>query len=491
MDVYTAISWDTLGRLVARMNLYPLFADLKGRRVLVIGAGHVAERKIDMLLRAAAVVDVVATRLSPVLAGLKREGRLQHRALQFTPQQLDAVWLVVAATDDCELNRRVAEAAGKRQIWVNVVDDAPLSSFQVPAVIDRSPLMIAVSSGGSAPMLARHVRERLERWLTPSLGVLAGLLDRCRQRIRTALPDLARRRGFYDELLQGAVPALVEAGRIDAAEQELLRALAAPQATRKGRVILVGAGPGAAGLLTLDALRALQQADIILHDQLVSSEVLDLARRDAERIAVGKHGHGHSTAQEEIHRLMIEHARAGLLVVRLKGGDPFVFGRGGEELQALRAAGIDYSVVPGVTAAVACAAYAGIPLTHRDHAQSVRLATAHCARSVDTLDWKALAAERQTLALYMAGAQLAQLRQRLIEHGRSPDTPVALVENGSRREQRVIVGRLAELEELARSHELKSPCLLYIGEVAALAAELAWFGQTPLVGPASTLAQAA
>ena len=473
------------------MNLYPLFADLQGRRVLVIGAGQVAERKISMLLRAGAEIDLVATRLSPALAQMKRNQQLQHRALQFTPQQLDTVWLVVAATDDRELNRRVAECAEARRIWVNVVDDAPLSSFQVPAVIDRSPLMIAVSSGGSAPMLARLVRERLERWLAPSLGVLAGLLDRCRERIRSTLPDLGRRRAFYDRLLHGRVQALVDAGRVDDAEALLLTELANPIAARAGRVILVGAGPGAAGLLTLDALRALQQADVILHDQLVSAEVLDLARRDAERITVGKHGHGHSTAQEEIHRLMIEHARRGQVVVRLKGGDPFVFGRGGEELQALRAAGVDYAVVPGITAAVACAAYAGIPLTHRDHAQSVRLATAHCARSIDTLDWKALAAERQTLALYMAGAQLAQVRQRLIAHGRSPGTPVALVENGSRNEQRVIIGTLDQLPELARSHALQSPSLLYIGEVAALALELNWFGAAPIVGEKISLAQAA
>ena len=473
------------------MNLYPLFADLKDRRVLVIGAGNVAERKIEMLLRAGARVEVVAPRLSAELARAKAAGRLQHRALQFTPPQLEGVWLVVAATDDAELNRRVAEAAGRRQIWVNVVDDAPLSSFQVPAVIDRSPLMIAVSSGGSAPMLARLVRERLERWLTPSLGLLAGLFDRCRTRIRAAFPDLGRRRAFYDELLQGQVSALVDAGRVAEAEQELLRTLAQPAAARRGRVILVGAGPGAAGLLTLDALRALQQADVILHDQLVSAEVLELARRDAERIAVGKHGHGHSTAQADIHGLMIEHARRGQVVVRLKGGDPFVFGRGGEELEALRAAGIAYAVVPGITAAVACAAYAGIPLTHRDHAQSVRLATAHCARSIDTLDWRALAVERQTLALYMAGAQLETVRQRLLEHGRSADTPVALVENGSRREQRVIVGTLAELPELARDHQLQSPSLLYIGEVAALATELSWFGEAPIVGRVAALAAAA
>jgi uroporphyrin-III C-methyltransferase/precorrin-2 dehydrogenase/sirohydrochlorin ferrochelatase len=473
------------------MTLYPIFADLSGRHVLVIGAGEVAERKIGMLLRAGAVVEVVATRLSDALRARKQRGEISHRALQFTPQQLDDVWLVVAATDDAVLNQRVAAAAALRQKWVNVVDDAALSTFQVPAIIDRSPLLIAVSSGGSAPMLARLVRERLERALAPSLGTLAGLLDRWRTRIRTALPDLAQRRRYYDEVLHGGVPALVDAGQLGAAEHELARTLAAPAQPRRGRVLLVGGGPGAAGLLTLDALRALQQADVILHDRLVSAEVLELARRDAQRIEVGKSGRGPSTDQAEIQRLLIEHARAGHVVVRLKGGDPFVFGRGGEELEALRDAGIDYAVVPGITAAVACAAYAGIPLTHRDHAQSVRLVTAHCARSTDTLDWQALAQERQTLAVYMGGAQFELLRERLIAHGRAPITPVALVENGSRANQRVIVGTLDELPELARAHRVQSPALLYIGEVAALATTLGWFGAAAEVGIPKVLAQAA
>ncbi len=473
------------------MNLYPVFADLSGRRVLVVGGGDVAERKIGMLLRAGAVVDVVATRLSAALTARRQRGELTHRALQFTPQQLDEVWLAIAATDDVALNQRVAAAATLRQTLVNVVDDAALSTFQVPAIVDRSPLLIAVSSGGSAPMLARLVRERLERWLTPSLGVLAGLLDRWRARIRAARPDLAQRRRYYDELLHGNLPALVDAGQLGAAERELARTLASPGQTRRGRVLLVGAGPGAAGLLTLDALRALQQADVILHDRLVSAEVLELARRDAQRIEVGKSGRGPSTEQGEIQRLLVEHARAGQVVVRLKGGDPFVFGRGGEELEALREAGIDYAVVPGITAAVACAAYAGIPLTHRDHAQSVRLVTAHCARSTDTLDWQALAQERQTLAVYMGGAQFEVLRERLIAHGRAATTPVALVENGSRANQRVIVGTLAELPELARAHQLQSPTLLYIGEVAALATELGWYGSAAAVGLPKTFARAA
>lgn len=474
------------------MRLYPLFADLKDRRVLVVGGGHVAERKIRMLLDSAAAVEVVAERLSPWLREQARDGRVSHRALTFCPQQLEGAWLVIAATDDPALHRRIAEAAAQRQLWVNVVDDAALSSFQVPAVIDRAPLLVAISSAGSAPMLARSVRERIERMLAPTIGSLAGLLERWRERIRGRFPDLRQRREFYTDVLDGSVAQRVADGRVDAAEAELQRLLARDAAAPAGEVILVGAGPGAPGLLTLDGLRALQRADVILHDQLVSADILALARRDAERIDVGKRGGGAHTPQAEIHALLIEHARRGQVVVRLKGGDPFIFGRGGEELQALRAAGIAYSVVPGLTAASACAAYAGIPLTHRDHAQSVRLVTAHCARSVDRLDWAALAADHQTLAVYMAGAVLGTLRDRLLAHGRAASTPVALIENGTRGEQRVICGVLAELPELAAAHALASPALLIVGEVAGLAADLHWFGSAPAVGiPATRYAQAA
>jgi uroporphyrin-III C-methyltransferase/precorrin-2 dehydrogenase/sirohydrochlorin ferrochelatase len=254
-------------------------------------------------------------------------------------------------------------------------------------------------------------------------------------------------------------------------------------------VLLVGAGPGDPGLLTLRALRALNEADVILHDRLVSAEVLELARRDAERIEVGKQAGHHHTTQEGIHALLLEHARAGRRVVRLKGGDPFVFGRGGEELEFLRAHGIPYEVVPGVTAALACAAYAGVPLTHRDHAQSVRLVTAHCRGSRDTLDWAALARERQTLAVYMGVGELATLREQLLAHGRAASTPFALVENGSRPEQRVVTGTLATLPERAAAHAVRSPALLILGEVAALAGALAWFGQPPLGAPVSDIRQ--
>jgi uroporphyrin-III C-methyltransferase/precorrin-2 dehydrogenase/sirohydrochlorin ferrochelatase len=329
-------------------------------------------------------------------------------------------------------------------------------------------------------MLARLLRERLEALLDESLGALAWLMARLRPRIRARFPALAARRAFYESLLAGPVAQLLRRQIHDEALAVAEQTLADAPLPPVGSVVLVGAGPGDPGLLTLRALRALNEADVILHDRLVGAGVLALARRDAERIEVGKQGGRHQTTQEAIHALLLEHARAGRRVVRLKGGDPFVFGRGGEELEFLRAHAVPFEVVPGITAAVACAAFAGVPLTHRDHAQSVRFVTAHCRDSRDTLDWAALAQERQTLAIYMGVSELATLQARLIEHGRDAATPFALVENGSLPNQRVVCGVLGNLVERATVHAVGSPALLILGEVAALAPSLAWFGAAPL-----------
>jgi len=461
----------------AAMRLYPVFAALKDRPVLVVGGGDVAARKTAALLAAGAHVRVGAPALSAPLAQWLAQGRIVHNAGAFEEYWLDDVWLVVAATDDRRINAQVAAAAQLRRIFVNVVDDAELSSFHVPAVIDRAPLLVAISSGGAAPMLARWLRVQLEVLLDHALGPLAALLQRRRGAIRARHRNLSARRDFYERLFAGRIWQMLRAGNGNVAERELDRALVASTPAPTGGVALVGAGPGDPGLLTLRALRLLNEADVILHDRLVGAEILDLARRDAQRIAVGKQASHHHVKQERIHALMLEHARAGRRVVRLKGGDPFVFGRGGEELEFLRTHDVPYEVVPGITAALACAAYAGVPLTHRDHAQSVRLVTAHCKESLDTLDWRALAAERQTLAIYMGVAQLDTLRDRLLAHGRAATTPFALIENGTRPEQRVITGSLADLPRLQRQHSVQSPALLILGEVAALASKLAWFGQ--------------
>lgn len=473
--------------LMTTPALYPLFARLHGRRVLVVGGGSVARRKIAALQAAGAEVVVGAPTLESSLTELASDDAIIHLAGEFRDGWLDDIWLVVAATDDAAVNRAVADAAERRHVWANVVDDLALSSFQVPALVQRGPIQIAISSGGSAPMLARHLRAWIERMLDDSWGALAELFARKRDRIRARLPQLSQRRRWFEDVLRGDVPTLLRRHRHLAAERALDAALAAPVTTRAGSVVLVGAGPGDPGLLTLNALRALNEADVIVHDRLVSAEVLALARRDAECIDVGKRAGAHGATQARIHAVLLEHARAGKRVVRLKGGDPFVFGRGGEELEFLHDHGIGFEVVPGITAALACAAYAGIPLTHREHAQSVRLLTAHC-KDADSgpdstgLAQATLAGSRQTLAVYMGVAGLERLRDGLIAHGGRSDLPFALIENGSRREQRVVTGTLAELPELARRHAVVSPALLILGEVATLARSLHWFGATPLAG---------
>lgn len=461
--------------------LFPLFASLAGRAVLVVGGGAVARRKVAALLPTGARVRVGATDLDARLAEWAAEGRIEAFRGAFDPAWLDGAWLVVAATDDPAVNRAVAEAAEARRVWANVVDDAELSNIHLPARVERGAVQIAISSGGGVPMLARHLREQLEAQFDDSLGALAGLLGRARHRIRTRLPDVQARRRFFDRVLQGPIPGLLRRGEHAAAQRELSTALEHRQPALRGSVALVGAGPGDPGLLTLRALRVLNEADVILHDRLVGTGVLALARRDAEFIEVGKQvGGDHHATQARIHHLLVEHALAGRRVVRLKGGDPFIFGRGGEELEVLREHGIDFEVVPGITAAIACGAYAGIPLTHREHAQSVRFITAHTRDGDDALDWAALAQERQTLAFYMGVAGLERVRDRLVAHGRAPSTPFAIVENGTRPEQRVVLGTLADLPERARSHSVGAPALLVIGEVAALAASLHWFGSEPL-----------
>jgi len=455
------------------MRYFPLFADLQGRRVLVVGGGEVAERKVRLLRDAGASVAVVAREV-------RAESLAPHWiAREFDESQLDGATLVVAATDDPALNERVATTARARHLLCNVVDDAERSSFIVPAIVDRSPLVIAISSGGAAPVLARLARERIETLFDESVGALAKLLQAWRARIKGALPDVTERRRFYERLVRGRVADLVRRRQGDAAEAELERSLVAGDAPARGSVVLVGAGPGDPGLLTLRAVRALQEADVILHDRLVSEQVLALARRDATRVPVGKAARAHSVNQDRIHELMLEHARAGRRVVRLKGGDPFVFGRGGEELEVLARHGIPFEVVPGITAALACGAYAGVPLTHRDYAQSLRIITAHCGDSAAALDWASLAQPRQTLALYMGVAALGTVGEQLLAHGRDPGTPVAVIENGSRPDQRVTLATLDSLDDLARCGDIQSPALLIVGEVAALAHSLHWFGEPP------------
>ena len=463
------------------MRYFPLFLDLRGRPVLVVGGGAVAERKVRLLIASGALVTIVAPDLCSGLAQRAARGEVAHRAGEFAESDLDSQRWVIAATDQATVNREVAGAAEARGLFVNVVDDAELSSAIMPAIVDRSPLMIAITSGGAAPMLARRVRAQLEALFDQSWGRVAQLLGAWRSRIRARFDDTRQRRAFYDELLDGPIVDLVRRAREADAEQALNRRLAEPAGSPPaGSVILVGAGPGDAGLLTLRALRALQAADVVLHDRLVSAEVLAMVRRDAELLDVGKVSGGASVSQDLINRMLVTHARAGRKVVRLKGGDPFIFGRGGEELEHLRAAGIAYECVPGVTAALACAASAGIPLTHRDHSRAVRFIAAHQREQMTPADWDSLATCTDTLVVYMVVAALEEFCAQLARRGRARSTPVAVIENGARPAQRVLLGQLDSIAALAATHAVKSPALLVVGEVAALGETLHWFGAAPI-----------
>lgn len=462
------------------MDYLPIFADLKRRPVLVVGGGEVAARKVDLLQRAGAEIRIVAQSLSPELEQQSLKGEVLWLGAAFDPRQLDEVFLAIAATDDTALNAEVFSEADKRRVLANVVDDQPRCSFIVPSIIDRSPLVVAVSSSGQAPVLARMLREKLEALLPACLGQMAELAGRWRGRVKQKLTSIGERRRFWEKTLSGRFSTLVANGQAGQAERELeqeLERFALCGEGVQGEIALVGAGPGDAGLLTLRGLQVMQQADVVLFDHLVSDEILDLVRRDAERICVGKRAGAHSLIQEETNRLLVTLARQGKRVVRLKGGDPFIFGRGGEELQAAAAAGIPFQVVPGVTAASGATAYAGIPLTHRDHAQSVTFITGHCRAGDDGLEWADLARARQTLAIYMGTMKAADISRRLIANGRAASTPVAVISRGTRVDQQVQTGTLQQLEELAQRAQL--PALLVIGEVVELHHQIAWFGHQP------------
>ena len=458
------------------MNYLPIFLRLTDRPCAVIGGGDVAARKVGLLLDAGARVTVTAPQLCETLAELVGNGRIAHRATEFSAAALDGATIVIAATDDRAVNAEVSRLAQASRIPVNVVDDPELCSFILPAIVDRSPVVIAVSTGGSTPVLARLLRARLETLIPAAYGELATLAQRFRDRVKNALPQPARR-PFWERVLQGPIAELVFSGRLPQAERALAQAIddTAHRGPQPGEVYLVGAGPGNPDLLTFAALRLMQQADVVLYDNLVSPDIIDLCRRDAERIYVGKQRANHTMRQEEINALLVKLAREGKRVLRLKGGDPYVFGRGGEEIETLAASGVRFRVVPGITAACGVAAYAGIPLTHRDYAQSCVLVTGHLKDGTMDLDWHGLARPRQTVVVYMGLLGLQKLCEQLIEHGMPPDMPAAVVQQATMPQQRVITGTLADLAERVEGSGLRPPTLVIVGDVVKLRDTLNWY----------------
>lgn len=459
------------------MDFLPIFLNIKNRSCIVIGGGEIAARKVALLLKAGAMVTVCAPELTPPLAELAAAGQIAHRRKKFHESFLDDGVLAIAATDDAEVNRQVSEAASARHIPVNVVDRPELCSFIMPSIIDRSPIVAAVSSGGTSPVLARVIRARLESLIPASYGRLAQLVAQFRDRVKVKFTHINHRRVFWEEVLQGPIAELVYSGQDQAACAALERKLEAAvgDLAHLGEVYLVGGGPGDPDLLTFRALRLMQQADVVVYDRLVSPEVLELVRRDAERIYAGKERDNHAIPQEDINQLLVRLAREGKRVVRLKGGDPFIFGRGGEEIATLMEEGIPFQVVPGITAAAGCSSYAGIPLTHRDYAQSVVFVTGHLQDGTVNLNWKALVQPKQTVVFYMGLHGVETICRELIAHGMPDKTPAALVQQGTTRHQQVHTGTLASLPGIVERAKVKPPTLIIVGEVVLLRDKLKWF----------------
>lgn len=449
------------------MDYFPAFLKLNGKAVLLVGGGGVALRKARLLTAAGASLTVVAPQLHDELRAAVKRGDIQWQKRRFRNEDVAGHWLVVSATGHPEVEQQVAAAALQERVFCNAVDDIDNCSYITPAIVDRSPIVVAISSAGNAPVLARRIRAQLEMLLPARLGALARFAGGWRRRVAERLATFTERLRFWEALFDGDAAAAVYADNMVAADQFAADLLQGRRETaNRGEAWLVGAGPGDPELLTLAALNCLQSADVIVHDRLVSNAVLERARRDAEFISVGKRPGSAANRQQDINALLVKLVGQGKRVCRLKGGDPFMFGRGGEEADALAEAGYSYRVVPGITAAAACAAAAGIPLTHRDDAQSVVLLTGHGKESVDTLDWPSLARDRQTLAVYMGVRRFTEIMQNLVENGRRPDTPIAVIERGTTPDQRVIRGTLGQLPMLARAHRIESPALLIIGDVA-------------------------
>jgi len=454
------------------MDYLPIFTKLENRPCLVVGGGESACRKVHLLLKAGADVTVCALEFHPTLLKQAANNEVKTVKQAFSEQLLDNKWLVIAATNRQAQDQLIAQAAHDRQLLINVVDQPDLSSFIMPSIVDRSPIIVAISSAGKAPVLARLIKERLETLLPMHLGRLASISDEFRHRVKSVIKITSLRRRYWEKLFgNGMLANLLQKGQTDKAIALMEKSLT--QDVAQGDVALVGAGPGDPSLLTLKALQLMQQADVVLYDRLVSAEILDLVRRDADLISVGKAAGNHEVEQSRTNQMLVEFAQQGKKVVRLKGGDSFIFGRGGEELEELVEAGVAFQVVPGITAASGCSAYAGIPLTHRDFAQSVTFVTGHRKANGEQLNWQALASPNQTLVVYMGLLQSEEIRAQLLTYGRDPETPVALINKGTTSDQHVVIGKLAELEQLGGG--LQGPTLMIIGEVVNLADKLAWY----------------
>ena len=459
------------------MKQFPIFLKLQDCPCLVVGGGEVATRKVRLLLGAGARVTVISPKICPALEEMVAPHKLIAETRRFRAEDIGNYTLIVAATDVSKLNEEISVLARQRNIPVNIVDRSDLCTFTVPSVVDRDPVTIAISTGGASPVLSRLLRARLETLVPASYGKLADLVAGFRHQVRQRFSGTGERRRFWEEVLQGPVAEMLLSGRENSAREALRQTIEESEIEPlSGEVYLVGAGPGDPDLLTFRALRLMQQADVVLYDRLVAQEILDMTRRDAERIYVGKARAVHSVPQPRINELLVNLAKQGKRVLRLKGGDPFIFGRGGEEIDRLAEENIPFQVVPGITAASGCAAYAGIPLTHRDYAQSCIFVTGHLKDHSVNLNWDTLTQPDQTVVIYMSLTGLPIICESLIQHGLPARTPAALVEQGTTVRQRVLTGTLASLPDLVDTAEVHAPTLVIVGNVVKLRAKLSWFG---------------
>ena len=461
------------------MQNYPIFMNLQNQPCLVVGAGPVALRKIRLMINAGAKITVIAPEICEEIQ-TEFADKINYQPRKFNEDDIHGYRLITAATNFPEVNQHVSELAQAHNIPVNVVDQPELCSFITPAIIDRSPVLVAVSTGGGAPVLARNLRTKLEAFIPATYGKLAETMNRYRDKLKVAIPEERDRRIFWEKVVQGNIAEQFFSGRDTEGEALLQKAIEQAgqtnkHATETGEVWLIGAGPGDPDLLTFRALRLMQQADVVLYDRLVSPEILNLTRRDADRIYVGKKRADHAVPQGEINQLLVDLALEGKTVVRLKGGDPFIFGRGGEEIELLAESGVPFQIVPGITAASGCATYAGIPLTHRDHAQSCSFVTGHLKDGTVDLNWKALATPNQTVIIYMGLVGLPTICEKLIEHGVSKNMPIALVQQGTTQNQKVFTGTLDTMVDLIKDKEVHAPTLIIIGSVVSLQDKLNWF----------------
>ena len=458
------------------MEYLPIFIQIKHRPCLVVGGGTIAARKVALLRKAQADVIVVSPELCAELEGLSQQGLIEHKPRIFEDADLEECVMVIAATDQHDVNQHISDLANKLSLPVNVVDNPKQGSFIMPSIIDRSPVVIAVSTGGASPVLARLIRTRLEGSIPAAYGQLAKLVESFREKVKAAFPDVESRRSFWEKILEGSVAEMVFTGHENDAKKMLDKAIDEQSVVPHipGEVFLVGAGPGDPDLLTFRALRLMQQADVVVYDRLVSPAIMEMVRRDAEVVYVGKERDKHTMQQENINQLLVRLAKEGKRVLRLKGGDPFIFGRGGEEIELLAQEGIAFQVVPGITAASGCSSYAGIPLTHRDYAQSCVFVTGHLKDGSVDLNWKALAHPNQTVVFYMGLHGAPTLCKEMVAHGLPPTTPVALVEQGTTPQQRVYIATLDTLLDVIASEDIKPPTLIIVGEVVSLHEKLSW-----------------